>query len=389
MIERRMKRVFPIIAGAAVAAMLLAGCSAPGQSAKSDTAASNKGPIKIAVVDAQSGQLSSLGAWEYKGVKLAVEQINKAGGIEGRQIKLSLYDDQGDPTVSTNLAHKVASDGNIMVMGTAESADSLAMAPILQQEKIPMITSGQSPKLGQLHNPFVFLNSPPSTAFDQTLVKYLLKKNYKSIAMISNNGSYGVGEHDAFTAALKDAGVTPVADQVVTPDQKDFSSALTTIRQANPDVLFIGAEEVESGLIAKQARQLGINAVISGAAPIGTPVYLQTAGESIAEGSICSTPYIGNDTNAATKKFAAEYKAAYGEEAEFHGAKAYDGMQIVALALKKTKVGTGATLAEAIRSTAYDGLVGHFAFDADGIGVHETQIAVIKNGKLVAEKVAG
>ena len=156
-----------------------------------------------------------------------------------------------------------------------------------------------------------------------------------------------------------------------------------------PDVLFIGAEEVESGLIAKQARQLGINAVISGAAPIGTPVYLQTAGENIAEGSICSTPYIGNDTNAATKKFAAKYKAAYGEEAEFHGAKAYDGMQIVALALKKTKVGTGATLAEAIRSTAYNGLVGHFAFDADGIGVHRRQIAVIKNGKLVAEKVAG
>ena len=205
MIERRIKRVYPILAGAAVAAMVLAGCSAPGQSAKSDTGASNKGPIKIAVVDAQSGQLSSLGAWEYKGVKLAVDQINKAGGVDGRQIKLSLYDDQGDPTVSTNLAHKVASDGNIMVMGTSESADSLAMAPILQQEKIPTDYFGPvSGSLGQLHNPFVFLNSPPSTAFDQTLVKYLLKKNYKSIAMISNNGSYGVGEHDAFTAALKD-----------------------------------------------------------------------------------------------------------------------------------------------------------------------------------------
>src|SRR6185312_12619837 len=126
--------------------------------------------------------------------------------------------------------------------------------------------------------------------------------------------------------------------------------ALTTIRQANPDVLFIGAEEVESGLIVKQARQLGIKAVIAGGAPLGTDVYVSTAGADAAEGTIVSTPYLGNDTSAATKKFAAEYLKAYGDISEFHGAKAYDGAQIVTKALKESKVATGAKLAEAIRS---------------------------------------
>ncbi|WP_082487249.1 ABC transporter substrate-binding protein [Leifsonia sp. Root112D2] len=388
MTQRKMTRLYPLVVGAAAAAMLLAGCSAPGQNNNSSSGgSSDKGPIKIAVVDAQSGQNADLGGWELKGVKLAFNAANKAGGIDGRKIQLKVYDDQADPTTGTNLARKVKSDGNIMMMGTAESAVALAMAPIMAQQEIPMMTSGQSPALGQLHNKFVFLNSPPSTAFDQTLAKYLIEKNYKTFAMISNNGAYGQGEHNAFLAALKTAGVTPVTDQIVTPDQKDFSSALTTIGQKKPDVLFIGAEEVESGLIAKQARQLGIKAVFAGGAPMGTSTYMQTAGTSIVEGSVVSTPYISNDETAATKKFAEAYKAAYGEDAEFHGAKAYDGAEIVIQALKDTKVGTGSKLADAIRSIKYTGLVGQFDFDADGVGVHVTKIATIKNGKLVAEKV--
>ncbi|UUT36182.1 ABC transporter substrate-binding protein [Microbacterium elymi] len=384
MVQRRITRTATLLAGAAALGMLLAGCAAPGQN-KGAAESGGTGPIKVAIVNAQSGQLSSLGDWEYKGVKMAFDELNDAGGIDGRQIKYTLYDDQGDPTVSTNLARKVAGDGNIAMMGTAESADALAMAPIMAENKIPMITSGQSPKLGELHNPFVFLNSPPSTAFDETLAKYLVTtKGYKNIAMISNNGAYGAGEHDAFLASLKALGVSPSADQVVTPDQKDFSSALTRIRDAKPDVLFTGTEEVETGLIVKQARQLGIDAIIAGGAPAGTPVYVKTAGTANAEGTIVSTPYLGNDTNEKTKKFAADYKAKYNEDGEFHGAKAYDGAQILIQALKKSNVATGQKLSDAIRSITYDGLVGHFAFDANGIGVHETQIGKIDaSGNLV------
>ena len=384
MVRRRIKTMTAVLAGAAAMGMLLAGCSAPGQH-NGAQASGSSGPIKIAIVDAQSGQLSSLGDWEAKGAKLAFDQQNAAGGIDGRKIAYTVYDDQGDPTVSTNLARKLASDGNIAMIGTAESADALAMAPVMAQNKIPMITSGQSPKLGQLHNAFVFLNSPSSTAYDETLAKYLVNdKSYKSIAMISNNGAYGAGERSAFGASLKGLGVTPVADLVVTPDQKDFSSALTQIRAKQPAVLFIGAEEVETGLIVKQARQLGIRSVIASGAPAGTPVYVTTAGVDNAAGTVVSTPYLGNDTNDQTKKFAADYQAKYNDTAELHGAKAYDGAQILIKALENSKVATGQKLSDAIRAVSYDGLVGHFAFDANGIGVHETKIGVIdKSGKLV------
>ena len=379
----RWARIAPVaVLGVALA---VTGCAAPGgQAAASGKAA---GPIKIVSISPQSGQVSSLGGWELKGVQLAVGEVNAAGGINGRKLVVSVMDDQGDPTVATNLARKAVSDGDVFVFGSGTSGNTLAMAPTLAAAKIPEITSGQSPKLATTGSKFLFMNSPPSTINGESLTKYLVgTKAYKSIAMISNNGSYGKGEHDAFLAALSAKGVTPVADQVVTPDQKDFSSALTSIGQKKPQVLFIGAEEVESGLIAKQARQLGITAIIAGGAPLGTPVYLNTAGVTVAEGTIVSTPYLGNDTDAQTIKFAAAYQKAYGQAPEFHGAKAYDGAQIVIKALQATNGAGGAALAEAIRAVKYEGLVGSFAFDQAGIGVHATTIAVITNGKQIAVK---
>jgi branched-chain amino acid transport system substrate-binding protein len=369
---------------AALGILFAAGCSAPGSN-KNDTGGDSSGPIKIAVADAQSGQLSSLGAWELKGVKLAVNQWNAKGGVNGRQIALTVYDSQGDPTTGTNLARKIASEGNIALLGTAESAVTIAMAPILKSESIPNITSGQSPGLVAVGSPFLFLNGPTSTTYDETLAKYVVDaKGLKSIAMISNNGSYGKGEHDAFLKSLSARGIKPLADQVVTTDQKDFSAALSTIRQKKPQLIFLGAEEVESGLIVKQARDLGITAPFAGAAPQGTPVFLNTAGAKNVEGTIVSSPYLSNDGSAASKQFAADYKAAYGEDAELHGAKAYDGAQILLTALKTSNGATGRKLADAIRATKYQGLLGTFSFDNTGVGISATSIGTIQNGKLVA-----
>ncbi|GAA4346585.1 ABC transporter substrate-binding protein [Angustibacter luteus] len=374
-----------VLAVAASALLLVASgaCSAPGSDEASG--GSDSGPIKFALVDAQSGQLSSLGAWELKGAKLAVNEFNEAGGLDGRKVELTVFDDQGDPTTGTSIASKVTAGGYTAMIGTAESAVTLAMNPILKAAKVPSITSGQSPAISKLGSPFQFFNGPTSVTYDETLAKYLVEdKGYKTFAMISNNGGYGTGEHDAFKAALSSRNITPTDDKVVTTDQKDFSSVLTSIRGKNPDVLFIGTEEVEAGLIAKQARELGLKSVFAGAAPLSTPVYAQTAGNANVEGTIVSTPYLSNDATDASKKFAAAYKAAYNEEAELHGAKAYDGTNIFLTALKATNGEGGQKLADQIRATKYAGLLGSFAYDDQGVGIHETKIGLIKSGALTA-----
>ena len=372
------------LAGGALTVLLAAAaCGAPGSSSASGKA-KGSGPIKIAVVDAQSGADSDLGQFEYRGVKLAVGQWNKAGGVDGRKVQLSLFDDQGDPTVGTELARKISSQGFVAMLGTAESAVTLAMAPILRSEHIPNITSGQSTKLLDLQSPYLFLNGPTGLTYDSTLAKYLVTtKGYKKIAMLTNNDSYGVGEESSFRSSLSGLGVKPVASEVVPQDQTNMDPALTAIRSKNPQVLFIGAEEAQSGLIVKQARALGMTAVIAEGAPAGTPLYLSTAGTANADGTIVSSPYLSNDLNAATRKFAAAYQAAYGSAPELHGAKAYDGAEIMLTALKDCHDCTGLSLANAIRAVHYHGLLGIFAYNSSGVGIFATSIGTIKNGKIV------
>jgi branched-chain amino acid transport system substrate-binding protein len=377
------KRLTTTVSVLAALALGVSACGSPGDD--QDSSDSGSGPIKIALVDAQSGQLSSLGAWEKKGTQLAVDQWNDKGGIDGRKIELTVMDDAGDPTTGTNLARKVTSGDYVAMFGTAESAVTQAMNPILKQGKVPSITSGQSPAIADLGSEYQFFNGPTSVTYDETLAEYLVgTKGYKSIAMISNNGGYGTGEHDAFLKALDSRNLKPTEDKVVTTEQKDFSSVLTSIRGKKPDVLFIGTEEVEAGLIAKQARELGIDAVFAGAAPLSTPVYVQTAGTKIAEGTIASTPYLSNDATPESQKFAADYKAAYGEDAELHGAKAYDGANIFLTALEATKGKGGSALADEIRNTKHAGLLGDFEYDESGVGIHETKIGIIQDGKLTA-----
>jgi branched-chain amino acid transport system substrate-binding protein len=372
---------------AALAAAGLAALACGGQLAGQTNGggAGTSAPIAVDLVGTFSGQNAPLGSWAWNGAKLAVDQANASGGVAGRKIALQRLDDQGQPTVGADLARRAVSDRAVMVYGSDLSTVALAMIPVLTSARIPQISSGQAPALLTQGSPYVFIDSTTSSVFDRTLGDYLVTtKHQSSIAMVTNNDAYGKGEHDSFLAELGRLGVTPTIDRVVTPDQKDFTSVLTEARGTSPKVLFIGAEEVETGLIAKQARSLGITATLAGGAPMGTPTYIQTAGTDVVEGTIMTSPYLSNDANARTKAFAAAYRRAYNEDPELHGAKAYDGMSVFILAMRKTaKDLSGPRLAAAVRSVDYNGLLGRFKYDDTGLGLHQTQIGIIHAGRVV------
>ena len=131
-----------------------------------------------------------------------------------------------------------------------------------------------------------------------------------------------------------------------------------------------------------------MTAVIAEGAPAGTPLYMSTAGVADANGTIVSSPYLGNSASAAAAKFAAAYTAAYGSAPELHGAKAYDGAEVMIAALKACNDCTGLALANAIRAVHYDGLLGSFSYDTTGVGIFATSIGVITGGKIQASQLA-
>src|SRR5439155_8401562 len=173
-----------------------------GQLSGSGSSASSA-PIVVDLIGTFSGQNADLGAWAWDGVKLAVDQANARGGISGRKITLQRYDDQGQPTVGTDLAQRAISDKATLVYGSDLSTVTLVMIPTLTSAKTPEITSGQAPAIPQQRSSYRFLASTTSGVFDQTLADYLVRKrNITSIAMITNNDAYGTGEHNSFLAEL-------------------------------------------------------------------------------------------------------------------------------------------------------------------------------------------
>lgn len=343
-------------------------------------------PIKIAIIGAMSGTNAVLGDWMKKGVTLAVEEKNAAGGIKGRPIQIVIYDDEADPTKSVNLAQKVATDDKVVAAwATTNSSSALADIPIFAQYKIPQLTNGTNVDITNKGSAYIFRACPAGPAYETPLVEFLAKtKGFKKFAIITDTSAYGKGEADYQTAALKSLGLEPLARESYGIDDKDFTGQLTKILQTQPEVLLFGGSEVASGLIAKQARQLGFKGQMAGGSAIATPKFAETGGADVVEGVFATAPYLTNDLNDMTKAFAAKYKARWNEEAEVHGANTYDGTQLLMMAMEKAYPNlTGEAIAAAFHTiTEYKGLQGTFSVQKNGETIGVTQLGIWKGGKL-------
>ena len=230
-----------------------------------------------------------------------MKQKNAAGGVQGCQVKLVVYDDAANPTTSVGLAQKVATDDKVMAaFATTNSSSALADIPIFQQYKIPQLTNGTNVKITQQESAYIFRVNPAGPAYENPIIDYLVGKGNTKFAIIGDNAAYGMGETLYQTDALKRNNLTPLATESFGVDDKDFTGQLTKIMQTQPEVLLLAASEVAGGLIAKQARQLGFTGIIAGGSAMGTPKFIETAGDA-AEGVYFTSPYPGNDANDMTR----------------------------------------------------------------------------------------
>lgn len=341
-------------------------------------------PIKIAIIGAMSGTNAVLGDWMKKSVTLAVEQKNAAGGIKGRQLQIVVYDDEADPTKSVGLAQKVATDDKVMAAwATTNSSSALADIPTFAQYKIPQFTNGTNVDITNKGSAYVFRATPAGPSFEDTLVDFLIKKGNKKFAIIADTSAFGKGEGDYQIAALKRNGLDALTREAFGIDDKDFTGQLTKILQTQPDVLLLGSSEVASGLIAKQARQLGFKGQIAGGAAVGTPKFIETAGADIAEGVIFTTPWLHDEAVEVSRNFVNAYKARWNETPEFHGANVYDGTQLLLLAMEKANPLTSENVAaELHKISGYKGLQGTFNVTEKGETITGTIVGIVKGGKL-------
>ena len=274
--------------------------------------AAPKQPAPVVAADIVIGEIGSLtgseatfGSSTRDGIDLAVGGFNNAGGLNGRKLRLVVVDDQGKPEEAATAATKLtAQDKVIAIIGEVASSRTLAAAPIAQSAKVPLITpSSTAPKVTQVGDYIFrvcFVDSFQGTVMAIFSVEDL--KATKAAILRDGKSDYSVGLAKEFGENFKRLTGDVVAEETYQAGDVDFKAQLTKIKATKPDVLFIPGYYTEVGLIARQAKELGIKAVLLGGDGWDSPKLKEIGGEAV-DGSYFSNHYSGQATTPQVQTF--------------------------------------------------------------------------------------
>ena len=408
-----MKKLLSIALVAMLALSALAGCAAPAASdaSASDATAANATAadataadatqaasgetIKVGILGPHTGDYAVYGLAVKNGAQLYIDQVNAAGGINGKKIETVVYDNKGDSTEAITAFTRMVDDGITALIGDVLSGNTIAVVGEANPINMPMITASAT-AVGVTYNAdtdTVYTNVFRSCFIDpfqgEKMAQYAAEKlSAKTAAVLTMTGDdYSVGLADAFKAKCAEVGITVVADEGYSKGDVDFKAQLTNILASAPDVIFCPNYYQDDGMIVTQARELGLTATfLGGDGWAGVSAYASAAD---LEGSYFCSAYAPGSTDA-VKKFEADYTAAYGADTlNMFAATAYDAAQILVAALTKAEASGAATgsdeykqaVIDAIAGGTITGLTGTFTFDEHHDPVKSTAILTYVDGK--------
>lgn len=376
------KKGLAAMAAAALLAGVFAGCG----NSNSDEAAGPGNTVKFGFITAYTGPGAAYGQAMKDGVDLAVDEINKDPNTKYK-IDLVTYDTKLNKTEAVNAMKKAIEEDKVLaVEGQMTSGEMFAAGPIAQQSGVVAFGTGTTaPGITDLGN-FIFRNAiPGKLGIPITVEKAHQKFGFKKVAILySNNNDQMVGEHQIYTDLFKKMGLDVVADETFADKDTDFSAQLTKIQQANPDVICVAGLYQESALIAKKAREMGMNQPIIGGNGFNSPAYIKQAGAA-ADGSLVATPWNPESDTPKAKHFIEAFKAKYGHEPDQFAAQAYDAMYLMHEAAEKAGTTTDR---KKFRDTlagikGFEGATGKFEFDANRDPKMDLIVLQVKDGKWV------
>ena len=321
----------------------------------------SKETVKFGAVVPLTGSLANLGAGIRDAMLLAVEDVNKAGGINGKMLELQVEDTGCDPGKAVPAVDKLVSvDKVIAIAGPTCSGESLATAQMLSDNLVPAVSeSATSPDLTLKGGDYWFRVVPSDLAQGKVAAAYAREKlGAKRAAMLYLNNDWGVGLKEAFKNNFKEMGGAIAIEESMEKDTTDVRTQVTKIRALNVDTVYLACYPAECAVALKQMHDLGMKVNVIGADGGDDPTTLAQLGDA-AEGF---TVTIASAT-AASEDFKAEYNDKYGKEAGAYAAQAYDAVRVLAEAAKK---GSGEDMKNALYGIDYAGASGPIKFDENG-----------------------
>ncbi len=344
----------------------------------------NPNEIRIGEYGSLTGAQATFGVSTENGIQLAVDEANAAGGVNGKTIKVIALDDQGKPEEAAVVVTKLVTQEKAQViLGEVASSLSLAAAPICQEHKVPMITpSSTNPKVTQVGD-YVFRVCFIDPFQGQVMADFAMGHlKAKTAAILRDQKSdYSMGLADFFIKRFQEKGGTILVDQSFVAGDVDFKSQLTNIREKKPDVIFVPGYYGEVGLIAKQARELGIKVPLLGGDGWDSSKLYEIGGAAL-DGCYFSTHYSSESTDPKVQDFVKKYQAKYGQVPDALATLGYDATGVLLAALKGAKSLEGADIRDAIAATKnYMGITGSISLDADRNAVKPAVVLKISGGK--------
>lgn len=371
-----MKKATLLLLG--IATMLAgAGCKKAGPAA-------NSNEIPIGEYASLTGGTASFGQSSHNGTVMAIEEINAAGGVLGKPLKLYTEDDQSKAGEAATVVRKLISRNDVVaVLGEVASSRSLEAAPICQSNKIPMITpASTNPKVTEIGD-YIFRVCFIDPFQGTVLSKFASNRGWKNVAVLTDvKQDYSVGLSHFFREHFTKSGGTIVSEQSYSSGDKDFKAQLTSIKGANPEAIVVSGYYTEVGLIASQARQLGITVPLLGGDGWDSPSLLEVGGQAL-EGCFFSNHFSVQDPSPVIQEFVKKYQAKYNAVPDAMAALGYDSAKILADAIQRAGSTENTKLRDAIAATKdFQAVTGKISLDAQRNANKPAVILTIKDGKV-------
>jgi branched-chain amino acid transport system substrate-binding protein len=341
--------------------------------------------ILIGEFGSLTGTTATFGISTKNGIDMAIDEVNKAGGLLGKTVRVIVEDDQGKPEEAQTVVTKlITRDQVIAVLGEVASSRTMAAAPVAQQNRIPMISpSSTNPRVTEIGDYIFrvcFIDPFQGLVMAKFATNTLKLKNVAILRDIKND--YSVGLADVFIDNFQKMGGTVVADESYSEGDTDFSAQLTSIRARNPQAIFLPGYYTEVGLVARQAKKLGLNVPLLGGDGWDSPKLIEIGGPDL-NGSYFSNHYSVDDPSPAIQKFVSDYKARYGAVPDALAGLGYDSALVLFDAIRRANSTEGPKVRDAIAATkGFSGMTGQITIDEHRNAIKPAVVLEIKDGKL-------
>jgi len=341
--------------------------------------------ILIGQYSSLTGTTATYGQSSTRASQIAVDEVNAAGGVLGKKIKMLLEDTQSKPEEAALAATKLLTrDKVVALIGEIASSRSLAAAPIAQANKIPMVSPGSTNPEVTRKGDYIFRVCYIDPFQGEVLAKFAFNSlKVTKVAILKDvKNDYSIGLADFFTQTFNALGGEIVAEQAYSEGDADFHAQLTAIKGTNPEVIFVPGYYTEAALIIKQARELNMNMVFIGGDGWDSSKLLEIGGAAM-NGCFFTNHYAADDTSSIVQEFVKKYKARYNETPDAMAVLGYDATNIVIDAIRRAGSTEGPKIRDALASTVdYQGVSGKITIDADRNAHKSVVIIAIKNQEL-------